>query len=46
LQKVPPNELRGMAEAYSPMFALPMMIAPASRSLATNVASVGGRSFA
>src|SRR4029079_8908301 len=46
LQKVPPNELRGMAEAYSPMFAFPMMIAPASLRRLTTVASEGGRSLA
>src|SRR5262245_62122066 len=46
LQNVPPNELLGTAEAYSPMFALARMIAPASRSRCTKVASAGGRSFA
>ena len=42
LQNVPPNELRGMPEAYSPRFALARMIAPAARRRATNVASSGG----
>jgi hypothetical protein len=46
LQKVPPNELRAPSTAYSARFALARMIAPASRSRATNVASSGGRSFA
>src|ERR1700737_1275901 len=42
LQKVPPNELRGIAEAYSPRFDFAMTIAPASRRRFTNVASCGG----
>src|SRR3954464_11901415 len=42
LQNVPPKELRGMADAYSPRFDLPRMMAPAARSLATNVESSGG----
>src|SRR5262245_22252458 len=45
LQNTPPNEPRS-PDAYSPMFALPMMIAPASRSFLTNVESSGGRSLA
>ena len=45
LQNVPPNELRGIPEAYSPRFAFARMIAPAARSRATNVASSGARSF-
>src|SRR5690242_16095966 len=45
LQNVPPNELRS-PPAYSPRFALPIMIAPASRKRFTNVESNGGRSFA
>src|SRR6187397_910893 len=46
LQNVPPNELRGMPDAYSPRFDFARMMAPASRKRATNVASSGGRSFA
>src|SRR5690349_6068324 len=46
LQNVPPNELRGIAEAYSPRFDFARMMAPAARSRATNVESSGGRSFA
>src|SRR4051812_15128413 len=46
LQKVPPNELRGIADAYSPKFDLARMIAPAARSFSTNVESSGGRSLA
>src|SRR3989440_4324570 len=46
LQKVPPKELRAPSVAYSARLALARMIAPASRSLLTNVASSGGRSFA
>src|SRR5262249_52714888 len=45
LQVVPPNVLRS-PEAYSPMFALARMIAPACRSRATTSASRGGRSLA
>ena len=45
LQNVPPNELRGMPDAYSPRLALARMIAPAARRRATNVASSGARSF-
>src|SRR5689334_5571757 len=46
LQKVPPNELRAPSTAYSARFALAMMMAPALRNFATNVASSGGRSLA
>src|SRR5262245_35375417 len=46
LQKVPPYELRGTPEAYSPRLDLARMIAPAARKRATKVESVGGRSFA
>src|SRR5262245_57945584 len=46
LQKVPPKELRAPSTAYSARLALARMIAPASRSRLTNVASSGGRSFA
>src|SRR5688572_24841477 len=46
LQNVPPKELRGVAEAYSPRLDLARMIAPASRSRCTNVESSGGRSSA
>src|SRR6185503_18359933 len=49
LQLVPPNELRvpGIPPAaYSPMFALARIIAPAARSRFTNSASRGGRSLA
>src|ERR1051325_8706755 len=46
LQKVPPKELRAPSTAYSARFALATMMAPASRSFATKVASSGGRSFA
>src|SRR5688572_9447045 len=45
LHDVPPKALRS-PPAYSPMFALPMMMAPASRNRCTMVASTGGRSFA
>ena len=45
LHVTPPNALRSPA-AYSPIFALARMMAPASRSLFTKVASSGGRSFA
>src|ERR1700754_4266353 len=37
LQNVPPNELRGVADAYSPRLDLARMIAPAARKRATNV---------
>jgi hypothetical protein len=46
---VPPNVLRTPVmppAAYSPMFALARMIAPASRSRFTKTASSGGRSSA
>src|SRR5579885_781231 len=46
LQKVQPNELLAPSTASSARFAFPMMIAPASRNLLTNVASSGGLSFA
>src|SRR5215467_9433479 len=46
LQKVPPNALRAPSTAYSARFAFARMIAPASRSRLTNVASSGGRSLA
>src|SRR3954468_2959320 len=46
LQNVPPYELRAPSTAYSARFAFARMIAPASRSRLTNVASSGGRSFA
>src|SRR6516225_3886604 len=46
LQNVPPNELRAPSTAYSARLALARMIAPASRSRFTNVASSGGRSLA
>src|SRR5579875_4194734 len=45
LQVTPPYVLRSPA-AYSPMFALARMIAPAARRRATTSASWGGRSFA
>src|SRR6187399_3182961 len=45
LQNVPPKELRGMAEAYSPRLALARMMAPAALRRATNVASSGARSL-
>src|SRR5262252_1492416 len=44
LQKVPPKELRAPSVAYSDRFAVARMIAAASRSRLTNVASPGGRS--
>src|SRR3954471_20122681 len=43
LQLTPPNGLRDRPD---PTFALPMMIAPASRMRLMNVASRGGRSLA
>src|SRR5689334_25144869 len=46
LQKVPPNELRAPSTAYSARLAFARIIAPASRSRFTNVASSGGRSLA
>src|SRR5215468_4936824 len=46
LQKGPPKELREFGVPISPRFALARMIAPASRSRLTKVASRGGRSFA
>src|SRR5204862_5568055 len=46
LQNVPPNELRAPSTAYSARLALARMMAPASRSRFTNVASSGGRSWA
>src|SRR5262249_22032451 len=46
LQKAPPKELREVGVPISPRFALARMIAPASRSRFTKVASRGGRSFA
>src|SRR5215469_14384221 len=46
LQNVPPKELRAPSVAYSARFAFARMIAPASRSRLTNVASSGGRSLA
>src|SRR4051794_7359800 len=46
LQKVPPNALRAPPDAYSARFDLARIIAPASRSFLTNVASSGGRSLA
>src|SRR3954468_1890723 len=46
LQNVPPNELRGVAEAYSPRLALARMMAPALRKRSTKVESSGGRSLA
>src|SRR5882724_6085821 len=46
LQKVPPNELRGTPDAYSPRLDFARMIAPAARSRSTKVESSGGRSFA
>src|SRR5688572_14628428 len=45
LHSVPPKELRS-PPAYSPIFDLARMIAPASRRRFTTVASRGGRSFA
>src|SRR5690242_16691616 len=45
LQVVPPYVLRS-PEAYSPMFALARMMAPAWRRRATTWASCGGRSLA
>src|SRR5262245_39700731 len=39
LQNTPPNELRGMADAYSPRFDFARMMAPAARSLSTKVES-------
>src|SRR5215831_7626617 len=46
LQNVPPKELRGTADAYSPRLDFAKMIAPASRNFLTNVESSGGRSLA
>src|SRR5215472_18130096 len=46
LQKVPPKELRAPSVAYSARFAFARIIAPASRSRLTKVASPGGRSLA
>src|SRR3954464_1923180 len=46
LQNVPPNELRAPSTAYSARLAFARIIAPASRSRFTNVASSGGRSLA
>src|SRR6478736_8798538 len=46
LQNVPPKELRAPSTAYSARFAFARMMAPASRSRFTKVASSGGRSLA
>src|SRR5262247_4935492 len=46
LQNVPPNELRAPSTAYSARLAFARIIAPASRSRLTKVASSGGRSLA